>query len=104
MIVKTTNVAIDGNLLILTIPSITLVADAEYTLRICQDIPEGAGVNRVKIKHNGTDYNFLVRTGNYVRADQLKTRKEYPTVFGNSPDHFSMLYLYPVSCYQATQA
>lgn len=100
--IKTTAVAVTGTapnqVLTLTIPNtIPLVNLREYCLVICQCIPSNAGTARVSIT-NGTTTITDVRNrkGNYLRADQLRTRKKYKTTYGNDPVHIS--FLSPVCC------
>jgi hypothetical protein len=36
-------------------------------------------------------YPVYTRTGNLLRADQIRCRRVYPIIFGSDPNHFSML-------------
>lgn len=42
---------------------------------------------------------MMVRTGNYLRADQVRCRRCYDLVYGNNPIHASLLFFVPRSCY-----
>lgn len=95
--IKTTNVAITGTapnqVLTLTIPStVSLVNLKEYCLVICQAIPSTARTMRVAIS-NGTTTITDVRNrkGNYLRADEIRTRKKYKITYGNDPVHITFL-------------
>lgn len=47
----------------------------------------------------GTTYPVYTRTGNLLRADQIRCRRVYPIIFGNDPNHFSLLCCVPNTVY-----
>lgn len=42
---------------------------------------------------------IYTRTGNLLRADQIRCRRVYPIIFGNDPNHFSLLCCVPNTVY-----
>lgn len=89
-----------GNQLAITIPTTTFRNHECFKLVLCQSIPTDAAVSQVVIVNGtGAGINFLVRTGNYVRADQLRCRKAYCVVYGTNPQHFSLMECVKRSCY-----
>lgn len=46
-----------------------------------------------------TTYPVYTRTGNLLRADQIRCRRVYPIIFGNDPNHFSLLCCVPNTVY-----
>lgn len=83
------------------IPTVALQNHQRIKLIICQNIPQGVG--QVFINDDSTEYPLMTRTGNYVRADQLRCRKCYELVFGSDPLHFSALCWLKPSCYDELQ-
>lgn len=49
-----------------------------------------------------TAYPVYTRTGNLLRADQIRCRRVYPIIFGSDPNHFSMLCCVPNTVYTPT--
>lgn len=47
-------------------------------------------------------YPVYTRTGNLLRADQIRCRRVYPIIFGSDPNHFSMLCCVPNTVYTPT--
>lgn len=64
-----------------------------------QNLPEGANTLPVQISIGGTTYPVYTRTGNLLRADQIRCRRVYPIIFGNDPNHFSLLCCVPNTVY-----
>lgn len=98
-LVKSTSLVLEeGKRLIINIPTPRVVANnEEYCLVICQSIPAGTTTEQVVFCWaNGTVVNFNSLNGNYVRADQLCTRKKYKVVFGTDPIHYSLRC--PIKC------
>lgn len=65
---------------------------------ITSDIFNGLD-QRVQISIGGTTYPVYTRTGNLLRADQIRCRRVYPIIFGNDPNHFSLLCCVPNTVY-----
>ena len=89
--IKSTKVEISetstSQFLKITIPEISLENLRNYYLVICQKLPLGSNVLPVIIS-NGTQLIPLeCKKGNYVHADQLKTRVRYNVTYGNDPIH-----------------
>lgn len=99
-IIKTTAVTLTSGEIVLTIPStITPVNLKEYCLIICQSMPSGASTQQVTISNGTTTYNLLCSKGNYVRADQICTRRKYKIVYGADPVHFTVESCLPRTSY-----
>lgn len=56
-------------------------------------------MNQLQISIGGTTYPVYTRTGNLLRADQIRCRRVYPIIFGNDPNHFSLLCCVPNTVY-----
>lgn len=90
-IIKSKDVYIDGNVLVIEIKPIELLNDEMFEIIICQNIPIQANeMNKVKVLNNNL-INLHNVTGNYTRADQIKTRTRYLMVYGTDPSHISLL-------------
>ena len=92
-IVKSKSLNVIGSNLIIELKPINLQNDEHFEIIICQNVPEEASeLDTVKISINS---NLTVplknMTGNYTRADQIKSRTRYPVVFGVDPLHVSLL-------------
>lgn len=88
-LVPTTAVAAGADFLTLTIADMTLTDKQKVCLMIVQAIPSAAGNLPVQIAVNGQNIPLYNRCGNYVRADQLRTRRIYPLIVGTTPPHFT---------------
>lgn len=97
--IKSTSIVMAGSQLLINIPAVTLTNNQEFKLILCQPIPTTAGVSQVILQTPTTSIEMRLRTGNYVRADQLKCRRCYDMVYGNNPVHASMKCLLKRSCY-----
>lgn len=97
--IKSTSIAMAGSQLLINIPAVTLANHQEFRLILCQPIPIAAGVSQVLLQTPTQTIEMRLRTGNYVRADQIKCRRCYDMVYGNNPVHASMLCLLKKSCY-----
>lgn len=97
--VKSTSIVVSGTQLLINIPALTLTNHQEFKLVLCQQIPAAAAVDQVLLQTPSATIEMRLRTGNYVRADQLRCRKCYPMVYGTDPVHASMLCCLPRSCY-----
>lgn len=67
-----------------------------------QCLPSGANTLPVQIQIGTTVYPVYTRTGNLLRADQIRCRRVYPIIFGSDPNHFSMLCCVPNTVYTPT--
>lgn len=97
--IKSTSIVVAGSQLLINIPAVTLTNHQEFKLVLCQPIPTSAGVSQVLLQTPTETIEMRVRTGNYLRADQIKCRKCYPMVYGTDPVHVSMLCCLKRSCY-----
>lgn len=103
LMVKSTRIEGEsGSEVVIYIPTIALQNHQRVKLAICQNIPQGVG--QVFINDDNNQYDLMSRTGNYVRADQLKCRKCYDLVYGSDPTHFSVLDWLKPSCYDEVEA
>lgn len=66
---------------------------------LAQSLPSGANTLPVQIQIGTTVYPVYTRTGNLLRADQIRCRRVYPIIFGSDPNHFSMLCCVPNTVY-----
>lgn len=93
-LIKSTSVAVTGTapnqVLTITIPTQTLSNLDEKCLVIAQTIPANADSLPVVILNGATVIPVRVKTGNNLRADQLRCRRRYPLIYGNDPIHFSL--------------
>lgn len=97
--IKSTSIVMAGSQLLINIPAVTLANHQEFKLILCQPIPRTAGVSQVLLQTPTATIEMRLRTGNYVRADQLKCRRCYDMVYGTDPVHASMLCCLKRSCY-----
>lgn len=97
--IKSTSIVMAGSQLLINIPAVTLTNHQEFKLILCQPIPTTAGVSQVLLQTPTATIEMRLRTGNYVRADQLKCRRCYDMVYGTDPVHASMLCCLKRSCY-----
>lgn len=97
--IKSTSIVVTGTQLTINIPEVTLVNNQRFRLILCQSIPTDAAVDQVILATPTQTIEMRLRTGNYVRADQLKCRRCYDMVYGTDPLHVSMLCLLKRSCY-----
>lgn len=79
--------------LAITIPSATLTNGQVFTLALCQSIPTiTAGDNPLVTITNGSSiWNLYLNMGNHVRANNLKSRNRLTLVYGNDPEHITVL-------------
>ena len=99
-VINTTAVAVSGTNLLITVESnVDLENMKRFCLLLAQPIPTGSNTNQVYLSVNGTNYPVFTRSGNYLRADQIRCRKLYPVVYGNDPVHFSLIHCVPNTAY-----
>lgn len=80
--VKTTDVTITGDTLILNIPESTYTNKEKVCICITQQVPTdilSTDIVVVTIGNNATQYPIITKCGNHVYADQLRARKVYHT-------------------------
>lgn len=97
--IKSTSIAMSGSQLVITIPAVTLTNHQRFRLILCQNIPTNAAVSQVILVTPTQTMNMFVRTGNYLRADQIRCRRVYEMVYGTDPTHVSMICPLRRSCY-----
>lgn len=68
------SIAVAGNNLVINIPTQVLINKQKLCLLLAQTIPTGSGTLPVVITDGTTTLAMLRPCGNYVRADQLRTR------------------------------
>lgn len=96
---KAARIALDGSMSVFV-----NIQDGEiYTKQLlAQSLPSGANTLPVQIQIGTTVYPVYTRTGNLLRADQIRCRRVYPIIFGSDPNHFSMLCCVPNTVYTPT--
>lgn len=95
--IKSSSITASSSDVIITISSApTLTNLKRFCLVLAQNLPEGANTLPVQISIGGTTYPVYTRTGNLLRADQIRCRRVYPIIFGNDPNHFSLLCCVPI--------
>lgn len=90
------------NLVITLSTTPTLTNLKRFCLVLAQSLPSGANTLPVQIQIGTTVYPVYTRTGNLLRADQIRCRRVYPIIFGNDPNHFSLLCCVPNTVYTPT--
>lgn len=98
--VEVTGTAPD-QVLAITVPSQTFTNLERRCLVIAQSLPAGANNLPVVINSGEDTIPLLVRTGNNLRADQIRCRRRYKIIYGNDPVHFSLECLVPRSCFSS---
>lgn len=94
---------VSAGFLTLSIANLVLMDKHKVCLMLAQAIPSTAGNLPVQINVNGQNMPIYNRCGNYVRADQLRSRRIYPLIVGTTPPHFtSCSNLCPTSFVQPT--
>lgn len=73
--VKSTAIAVSGTTLQITIPTTTLRNHQKLCVALCQSIPTVTENTTVAIVDGTTNLNVVTCKGNYVYADQLRSRK-----------------------------
>lgn len=90
-LILSTNIALNSDGLIITIPADTNLVNLEnYCLILTQSLPPLSETNQVFITNGTTFYVVQCKLGNYVRADQIQCRKKYHIVYGADPVHFTI--------------
>lgn len=90
---RTSAVTLVGTDLYFTIPGIQFNTLPNYTaLRIivCQSIPVGADTGRVFLSDGIVNVPAMNLSGNYLRADEVRCRRQYEFVYGTDPQHVSL--------------
>lgn len=94
-----TSVSIVGTapnqMLTITVPNQTFTNLERRCLIIAQSLPAGSNNLPVVIQSGTTTIPLKVRTGNNLRADQIRCRRRYKIIYGNDPVHFSLECLIP---------
>lgn len=90
---KSTNVAVVGTNLVITLNKTIVPRNLERVFFIiCQNIPVVTGTQLpVVLSVNGVNYPLLTKHGNAVMSDQIVSQRIYNAIFGNNPNHFSLL-------------
>lgn len=101
-----TSVAIVGTapnqMLTITVPNQTFTNLERRCLIIAQSLPAGSNNLPVVIQSGTTTIPLRVRTGNNLRADQIRCRRRYRIIYGDDPVHFSLECLVPKTCFTST--
>ena len=93
-----------NQVLTITVPTQTFTNLERRCLIIAQSIPAGAS-NLPVVIENGTDViPVRVRTGNNLRADQIRSRRRYQIIYGDDPIHFSLECGVPYTCFSTAPA
>lgn len=91
-IIKSKNLYIDNNSLIINIPKIKMDNLQDFGLVICQNIPDECDENYKVIIKNDKNFIYLKSfSGNYIRADQIRKRTYYSIRYGMDPIHISIM-------------
>lgn len=100
-----TSVSITGTgtnqVLTITVPAQTFINLERKCLIIAQTLPSGSNSLPVVIQSGTQVIPVRVKTGNNLRADQIRCRKRYPVIFGNDPLHFSLECGVTSTCFSA---
>lgn len=103
-----TSVAITGaepnQVLTITVPNQTFENLERKCLIIAQAIPTGANNIPVQIQSGDVVIPVMVKTGNFLRADQIRCRRRYSIIYGNDPLHFSLENCVRRTCYEVIPA
>jgi hypothetical protein len=91
--VRTNSVTLTGNVLILNIsvPLVALSNKQKICICVAQSIPSGASsadTVTVTIGAGATKYSMLTKVGNFVHADQIRSRRVYHTDFATDTGLF----------------
>lgn len=76
-LIASTNVAISGSVLQVTIPTMTINDNQKICLLIAQAIPSGAGVLPINIINGSNTLTLINKCGKPVYADQIRSRRIY---------------------------
>lgn len=103
---KTTTITIEedeaNQTLQLAVPQTTTRQNNKFCLIIANNIPSGAGTIPVTVSIGGAAaIPVYTKTGNILRADQIKSRKSYRIIFGDDPAHFILECYIPESAREA---
>lgn len=89
---KTTNIQDIGVSLNMTVNKIAIPKNLCYAiLKLEQPIPETKKIVPVDISINGKVYPVYTNSGNLLMSDQLVDRKAYLLIYGNNPEHFTIV-------------
>ncbi len=101
-----TSVSIVGTapnqMLTITVPNQTFTNLERRCLIIAQSLPAGSNNLPVVIQSGTATIPLRVRTGNNLRADQIRCRRRYRIIYGDDPVHFSLECLVPKTCFTST--
>lgn len=101
--IKSSSITTTSTNLVITLSTTpTLTNLKRFCLVLAQSLPSGANTLPVQIQIGTTVYPVYTRTGNLLRADQIRCRRVYPIIFGSDPNHFSMLCCVPNTVYTPT--
>jgi hypothetical protein len=84
-LIISTAVSVVDNQLVINIPATTLVNREKIYLLIAQALPTSAGTLPTIITDGSIILSVLRPCGNYVRADQLRTRTKYVLTIATTP-------------------
>lgn len=102
--IKSSSITTTSTNLVITLSTTpTLTNLKRFCLVLAQSLPSGANTLPVQIQIGTAVYPVYTRTGNLLRADQIRCRRVYPIIFGNDPDHFSLLCCMPNTVYTPTE-
>ena len=92
--IKSSSITTTSTNLVITLSTTpTLTNLKRFCLVLAQSLPSGANTLPVQIQIGTMVYPVYTRTGNLLRADQIRCRRVYPIIFGR-PESF----LYVVLC------
>ena len=100
--IKSSSITTTSTNLVITLSTTPTLTNLKRFLVLAQSLPSGANTLPVQIQIGTTVYPVYTRTGNLLRADQIRCRRVYPIIFGSDPNHFSMLCCVPNTVYTPT--
>lgn len=102
---KSSSITVGATSVVITVESNATLNNLDrFCLLLTQNLPVGSNTLPVEITISSTTYPMYTRSGNLLRADQLRCRKLYPVIFGTDPNHFSLVNCVPNTTYSAAPA
>lgn len=95
--VKVTSATVEGSspndTLQLQIPNMNLRQNDRLGLIMATNLPSEANAQPVTVKVGNSDpIPVQTKTGNVLRADQISCRRVYRVVYGDDPEHLTMVH------------
>ncbi len=90
---RTSAVTLTSGNLYFTVPGIQFNTLPNYTpikLIVCQSIPADADTSRVFLSDGIVNVPAQNMSGNWLRADEIRCRRQYEFMYGTDPQHVSL--------------